>query len=65
MEHRLVSVAGVIKGWSLAEHPWQIARVPGRVFCLVGCREYIAVYGRSNFKCLFRKTDGFGANARE
>lgn len=42
---------GVIKGWSLADHPWQKARVPmpSQGLASVGWRNY-AVYGLFYFQ---------------
>lgn len=49
---------GVIKGWSLSDHPWQKARVSiqGEMFALLAVCNALTVYGRAfqipNFKLL-------------
>ena len=47
---------GVIKGWSLSDHPWLKARMPtqGEMFALLAVCNYLTIYGRvfqiQNFK---------------
>lgn len=49
---------GVIKGWSLSDHPWQKARVPtqGEMFALLAVCNDLSLYGKAfqilNFKLL-------------
>lgn len=40
---------GVIKGWSLSDHPWQKARVPiqGEMFALLAVSNDLSLYGKT------------------